>query len=145
MNTLILTYFRLWLHQRGCVPLKCESGPVQWQWRCADRSAAIKCAAFRMGCIWVPMAYMTRTSASPQPALLLPVCLRSTISEADNMAFFTRSLQELPKMNFNNVSRIIAHNSLISAAMKNKGFKLYVTNYINNYEGKFTMLLALSM
>ena len=97
--------------------------------------------------VWEPLAYMTRTSASPQPALLLLVCLRSTISEADNMAaFFTRSLQELPKMNFNDVSRIIAHNSLTSAAMKNKGFKLYVTNYINNYEGKFTMLLlALSM
>lgn len=57
-----------------------------------------------------------------------------------NTVFFTRS----SKMNLNDVSHIISLNSSTSVAMKNKGFKLYVATYINNYEGKFRVAYVIA-
>ena len=49
-------------------------------------------------------------------------------------AFFTRSLLDLPTISLTDVSRIIQANS--ATARKDKGFKLYVSNYVHNYEGE---------
>ncbi|XP_037545850.1 uncharacterized protein LOC119422545 [Nematolebias whitei] len=50
------------------------------------------------------------------------------------MAFFTRSLQDLPTISVNDVYRIIQTFSKAPTSKKDKGFKLYVSNYINKYE-----------
>ena len=51
-------------------------------------------------------------------------------------AFFTRSLLDLPTISLTDVSRIIQANSATATARKDKGFKLYVSNYVHNYEGE---------
>ncbi|XP_077102505.1 uncharacterized protein LOC143753718 [Siphateles boraxobius] len=51
------------------------------------------------------------------------------------MSFFTRSLQDLPSITANDVHRIIQTTSKTPTSKKDKGFKLYVSSYINNYEG----------
>ncbi|XP_051965505.1 uncharacterized protein LOC127631432 [Xyrauchen texanus] len=50
------------------------------------------------------------------------------------MSFFTRSLQDLPSITANDVHRIIQTTSKTPTSKKDKGFKLYVSSYINNYE-----------
>ena len=51
------------------------------------------------------------------------------------MVFFTRSLQDLPKITVNDVGYIIQEACRTSVTKKEKGFKLYVSSYIHNCEG----------
>lgn len=46
-------------------------------------------------------------------------------------------------MTANDVHRIIQATSKTPTSKKDKGFKLYVSSYINNYEGKLTSLFCL--
>ena len=55
------------------------------------------------------------------------------------MVFFTRSLQVLPAVTVDDVIRIIQTTSKTPTSKKDKGFKLFVSSYINNYEGKLTV------
>lgn len=45
-------------------------------------------------------------------------------------------LQDLPEITVNDVGRIIQEACRTSVTKKEKGFKLYVSSYIHNYEGK---------
>ncbi|KAL3057139.1 hypothetical protein OYC64_007597 [Pagothenia borchgrevinki] len=47
--------------------------------------------------------------------------------------FYTRCLQELPKLNISDVHRI-CRTTKAPASKLNKGFKLYAASYIHNYE-----------
>ncbi|MED6250352.1 hypothetical protein ATANTOWER_030483 [Ataeniobius toweri] len=50
--------------------------------------------------------------------------------------YYTRCLQDLPKVSVNDVLRLIRALSSAPRCKKEKGFKFYVSNYIDNYEGK---------
>lgn len=50
--------------------------------------------------------------------------------------FYTRCLQDLPKVTITDVLRLIRTLSSAPRCKKEKGFKFYVSNYIDNYEGK---------
>ncbi|XP_076836752.1 uncharacterized protein LOC143482301 [Brachyhypopomus gauderio] len=50
------------------------------------------------------------------------------------MAFYTRSLQDLPRITINDVTRIIHTSCRTSSTMKEKAFKLYISSYVHNYE-----------
>lgn len=67
-----------------------------------------------------------------QPAPLL----LKTDTNSEAMAFFTRSLQDLPKITVNDVGRIIQEACRTLVTKKEKDFKLYVSSYTNYYEGK---------
>lgn len=70
-----------------------------------------------------------------RPARLHPAST-AHIASITTMAFFTRSLQDVPKVTVNDVSRIIQKLCHTSTTKKEKGFKLYVSSYIHNFEGK---------
>ncbi|KAI4873001.1 hypothetical protein NFI96_016674, partial [Prochilodus magdalenae] len=55
------------------------------------------------------------------------------------MAFFTRSLQDLPRITVNDVTRIIQTPCQTSATIKEKGFKLYISSYVQNYEASHSL------
>ncbi len=55
-----------------------------------------------------------------------------------SMAFYTRCLQELPRITVNDVSRIVRLASVTPSSKKEKGFKLYVSSYIDNFEGTYS-------
>ncbi|KAG5282191.1 hypothetical protein AALO_G00053220 [Alosa alosa] len=48
--------------------------------------------------------------------------------------FYTRSLQELPKLSMTDV-HCICNMSKVPSFKMDKGFRLYVGTYIHNYEG----------
>uniref|UniRef100_A0A1A8B863 Si:ch211-229b6.1 n=1 Tax=Nothobranchius furzeri TaxID=105023 RepID=A0A1A8B863_NOTFU len=50
------------------------------------------------------------------------------------MALFTRSLHDLPRITVNDVHRIIQVTTKTPASKKDKGFKLYVSSYLHNYD-----------
>ncbi|KAK0153218.1 hypothetical protein N1851_005090 [Merluccius polli] len=50
------------------------------------------------------------------------------------MAGLNRSLQDVPRLTVNDVHRIVQATSKTPTAKKDKGFKLYVSSYIHNYE-----------
>ena len=50
--------------------------------------------------------------------------------------FYTRCLEELPKMKMSDVHRIVKASSKASNSLLDKGFRLYVSSYIFNYEGE---------
>lgn len=56
------------------------------------------------------------------------------LSPSKVTAFLTRSLQDKPEIWLNDMNHIIKANSSTSAAMKDEGFELNVSNYIHNYE-----------
>ncbi|KAI4872387.1 hypothetical protein NFI96_008463 [Prochilodus magdalenae] len=51
------------------------------------------------------------------------------------MAFYTRCLQDLPKVTISDVQHIIQASSTAPRSKREKGFKMYVSSYIDNYEG----------
>ncbi len=55
-----------------------------------------------------------------------------------SIAFYTRSLQELPWITVNDVNRIVRLASVTPSSKKEKGFKLYVSSYIDNFEGTYS-------
>ncbi|XP_076855008.1 uncharacterized protein LOC143509963 isoform X2 [Brachyhypopomus gauderio] len=50
------------------------------------------------------------------------------------MSFYTRCLRDLPNFTINDVHRIVRITSVSSTSKREKGFKLYVSSYIDNYE-----------
>ncbi|XP_076857207.1 uncharacterized protein LOC143510856 [Brachyhypopomus gauderio] len=50
------------------------------------------------------------------------------------MAFYKRCLQDLPKITINDVQRIIQASTAAPRSKREKGFKMYVSSYIDNYE-----------
>ncbi|KAI4873696.1 hypothetical protein NFI96_007229, partial [Prochilodus magdalenae] len=50
------------------------------------------------------------------------------------MTFYTRCLQDLPRMTVNDVHRIVKTHAVASSSKKEKGFKMYISSYIDNYE-----------
>jgi hypothetical protein len=52
------------------------------------------------------------------------------------MANYTRCLQELPKVNVNDVNTIVRKFAVTPRSKKEKGFKLYISSYIDNFEGE---------
>ncbi len=54
------------------------------------------------------------------------------------MAFYTRCLQELPRITVNDVNRIVRLALATPSSKNEKGFKLYVSSYIDNFEGTYS-------
>lgn len=52
--------------------------------------------------------------------------------------FYSRCLQDLPKVNISDVHRIVHAGSSAPRSTREKGFKFYISSYIDNYEGKFS-------
>ncbi|KAI4871214.1 hypothetical protein NFI96_003480 [Prochilodus magdalenae] len=50
------------------------------------------------------------------------------------MAFYTQCLQDLPKVTINDVQHIIQASSTAPRSKREKGFKMYISSYIDNYE-----------
>ena len=50
--------------------------------------------------------------------------------------FYTRCLDEVPKMKVTDVHRLVKAISKAPTSLLDKGFRLYVSTYIFNYEGK---------
>ena len=50
--------------------------------------------------------------------------------------FYTRCLEELPTIKISDVHRIVKERSKASNSLLDKGFRLYVSSYIFNYEGE---------
>lgn len=48
--------------------------------------------------------------------------------------FYSRCLQDLPKLTISDITRLIGELSSAPRSKKEKGFKFYVSNYIDNYE-----------
>ena len=55
---------------------------------------------------------------------------------AVSAVFYTRCLDELPKIKVTDVHRITKASSKSPTSLLNRGFSLYVSSYIFNYEGK---------
>lgn len=51
--------------------------------------------------------------------------------------FFTRCLQDLPQININDVHRLVKSATETPASKNEKGFKMYIGSYIDNYEGEY--------
>lgn len=56
------------------------------------------------------------------------------------MANYTRCLQELPAINVNDVNRIVRLSAVTPNSKKEKGFKLYISSYIDNFEGEYSLI-----
>ncbi|RVE56269.1 hypothetical protein OJAV_G00219580 [Oryzias javanicus] len=50
------------------------------------------------------------------------------------MAYFTRCLQALPKIDVNDIYRIVDQCSPAPGCKREKGFRLYISSYIHNFE-----------
>lgn len=50
--------------------------------------------------------------------------------------FYTRSLQDLPKITISDVNRLMKAWSSTPRSKREKGYKMYLSSYIDNYEGK---------
>ena len=53
-----------------------------------------------------------------------------------NATFFTRSLQDLPKLTVDDVHRIVDKNTSAPTSKREKGFKFYISSYISDFEGE---------
>jgi hypothetical protein len=60
----------------------------------------------------------------------------------DMALFYSRCLQELPKMSISDVHRICRLTSKTPATKMDKGFKLYASSYIFDYEGLYLLAIA---
>ena len=56
------------------------------------------------------------------------------------MANYTRCLQELPAVNENDVNNIVRQLAVTPKSKKEKGFKLYISSYIDNFEGEYSLI-----
>ena len=56
------------------------------------------------------------------------------------MANYTRCLQELPAVNVNDVNNIVRQLSVTHKSKKEKGFKLYISSYIDNFDGEYSLI-----
>ena len=56
------------------------------------------------------------------------------------MSNYTRCLQELPAVNVNDVNNIVRQLSVTHKSKKEKGFKLYISSYIDNFEGEYSLI-----
>lgn len=50
--------------------------------------------------------------------------------------FYTRCLQDLPRLSINDVDRLVKKSCTTPSSKREKGFKMYIASYIDNYEGK---------
>ncbi len=50
--------------------------------------------------------------------------------------FYTRCLQDLPRLTINDVDRLVKKSCPTPSSKREKGFKMYIASYIDNYEGK---------
>ena len=51
--------------------------------------------------------------------------------------FYSRCLQDLPSISISDVHRLVQTGSSAPRSKREKGFKMYLSSYIDNYEGKF--------
>ncbi|ROL42681.1 hypothetical protein DPX16_14088 [Anabarilius grahami] len=49
--------------------------------------------------------------------------------------FYTRCLQDLPRLTINDVDRLVKKSCPTPSSKREKGFKMYIASYIDNYEG----------
>ncbi len=83
--------------------------------------------------------YFRVSSVAPQLPVRRQKQFFPTVSmSALSMAFYTRCLQELPRITVNDVNRIVRLASVTPSSKKEKGFKLYVSSYIDNFEGTYS-------
>ncbi|CAL8293135.1 unnamed protein product [Arctogadus glacialis] len=60
------------------------------------------------------------------------------LSTSGTMAmFFTRCLQDLPKLTISDVHRLVQKGCVAPRSKREKGYKMYLLSYIDNFEGKF--------
>ena len=51
--------------------------------------------------------------------------------------FYTRCLQDLPKLSISDVHRLVRKGCSVPRSKWEKGYKMYLSSFIDNYEGKF--------
>lgn len=66
-----------------------------------------------------------------QLPVLIPVYTRT-----DMALFYSRCLQDLPRLTVNDIDRFVKTSCAAPKSKREKGFKMYIGSYIDNYEGK---------
>ena len=65
----------------------------------------------------------------------LPVQL-PVYTRTDMALFYSRCLQDLPRLTVNDIDRLVTTSCAAPNSKREKGFKMYIGSYIDNYEGK---------